>query len=405
MKGYKHISDVITSPDVFVTDKLNLIVALPSGGKTHFAVNKIPEWAGSPDKVLFLIDTTNAENRLQELNEVCTRDDYIRFEMDGEEWVGDVPKGQMPVMTYAKFAQTLMKYPNFTSNFKYIICDELQNLIKYQTFKGNNTSALSLAEKEICRAFGNRNIIVIAITATPNSIMKRYHGKFYAVPFDNSELCCYETKQITKYAYLPDLYNIFPEGKKGIIYTSHVTAVMQIINDMKKRGWKAQGFWSVHNEDNPMDDSQLRLRNEILTTEKIPDDVDLLVINAASETSIKIKSHVDFIVIHNTNSDEITQVRGRYCGDLDQVFIHEQEIKNTTFLWEMPPEYLDRKLSADDNEKLRSEYPIHYSNGKAIGWCIYKIILKNSGYDVTESNSHGYNYTVISKKTDSTANI
>lgn len=174
---------------------------------------------------------------------------------------------------------------------------------------------------------------------------------------------------------------------------------------MKKRGWKVQGFWSVHNKDNPMDDSQLRLRSEILTTEKIPDDVDLLVINAASETSIKIKSHVDFIVIHNTNSDEITQVRGRYCGNLDQVFIHEQEVENTTLLWKIPPEYLDRKLSAADNKKLRSEYPIHDSFGKAIGWSIYKKILKNSGYNVTISSSNGHDYTVISKNADSSANI
>ena len=66
MKGTKFLSELITDPQSILPGKINIVEANTSGGKTWFALNTLPEWAGSPEKVLYLIDTSNGELRLQQ---------------------------------------------------------------------------------------------------------------------------------------------------------------------------------------------------------------------------------------------------------------------------------------------------------------------------------------------------
>ena len=76
MKGYRHIADLITEPAIFRTDKINIIEANVSAGKTHFALTTVPQWAGSPEKVLYLIDTNNGEYRIQQNIITVSRQTY-----------------------------------------------------------------------------------------------------------------------------------------------------------------------------------------------------------------------------------------------------------------------------------------------------------------------------------------
>ncbi len=45
--------------------------------------------------------------------------------------------------------------------------------------------------------------------------------------------------------------------------------------------------------------------------------------NATAETSINIRSHMDFFIAHNTDETTITQSRNRYRGDLDTSYIYD----------------------------------------------------------------------------------
>ena len=65
MIGTKTISDLITDKETIKAGRINIIDAPVSSGKTHFALNVLPAWAGSPSKILYLIDTTNGEMRIQ----------------------------------------------------------------------------------------------------------------------------------------------------------------------------------------------------------------------------------------------------------------------------------------------------------------------------------------------------
>lgn len=59
MAGNKFLSDLITDPAVFKAGRINIIEAPVSSGKTTLALKSIPAWAGDPERVLYLIDTTN----------------------------------------------------------------------------------------------------------------------------------------------------------------------------------------------------------------------------------------------------------------------------------------------------------------------------------------------------------
>ena len=61
MAGTKSISDLITDKKMIKPGSINIIDAPVSSGKTFFALNTLPEWAGNPEKILYLIDTTNGD--------------------------------------------------------------------------------------------------------------------------------------------------------------------------------------------------------------------------------------------------------------------------------------------------------------------------------------------------------
>ena len=102
-----------------------------------------------------------------------------------------------------------------------------------------------------------------------------------------------------------------------------------------------------------MSKEQEDLRNMVLKQETFPDDLDLLVINDASETCIKIqaaKRKVDYMVIHYNDEEKRVQVRGRYCGDLPKLYIHGPPVKEQPLT--VPPQYLNVPLFTPGKEEL-----------------------------------------------------
>ena len=106
MKGSKYLSELINDPAMLLPGRINIIEANTSAGKTWFALNTLPEWAGSPEKVLYLIDTMNGELRLQQNILTISRQNYAMADYASGRLFGefaDDAKEKMPVMTYAGF--------------------------------------------------------------------------------------------------------------------------------------------------------------------------------------------------------------------------------------------------------------------------------------------------------------
>ena len=166
----------------------------------------------------------------------------------------------------------------------------------------------------------------------------------------------------------------------------------------REHGIMADGFWSL-NCDTPMTEEQKALRQKVLADETIPDHLDLLVINAASETCIKIQEKnrkVDYMIIHIANEDTRIQVRGRYCGDLPALYLHDAAIDPANV--EVPPSFLGKKLFSKEKEALCQALNLRAPNNELYKWKKVKQILVAGNYTVQDGREKNLRYALILPK-------
>ncbi len=110
MKGTKHISDLINDPAVILPGFINIIDAPVSSGKTHFALTILPQWAGNPERILYLIDTTNGEMYLRRNMITVSRQLYALCDYNTKHvWGKNDVERKMPVMTYSGFGSEVRR--------------------------------------------------------------------------------------------------------------------------------------------------------------------------------------------------------------------------------------------------------------------------------------------------------
>ena len=199
-------------------------------------------------------------------------------------------------------------------------------------------------------------------------------------------------------------------GKTGILYTTQVTDMKRYIEYGNRIGIRTEGFWSASADTqrkHPFTPEQWELREMVLTQETIPDNVDLLVINRASETCIKIqekKRKVDYMIVHDKNEEIKTQVRGRYHGDLSEFYYHDYDAWNRyqIEMHPLPAKYLNRRLYTEDLNELRWVLNILKPDGTHYGNPTVFKYLDDCGYNVSDpvkdSKNHGKYYRIISAK-------
>lgn len=359
---------------------------------------------------MYLIDTTNGDLHIQQNLITIGRKHYAFCDYNDNRtvWGEDEATKKMPVMTYAGFGAEVRKNKgNFHwLNFDYIICDEMQNLVDYQRFN-RKCPNLEMAEFALRTIAMEKETKIVAISATPQKIRDRFGALCYDVPFDRSELIQLETySRIPYFDKIEDLL-LKLKGKTGILYTTNISDMEQYIDYANSIGIAANGFWSTAlatAKEHPLSQEQLDLRETVLTKETIPDYIDLLVINRASETCIKIKEEfrkIDFIIVHDKNEEIQTQVRGRYHGDLAEFYYHNNNDLNLSKIKSkpVPAKFLNRPLYTEDMEELRWELDLLRPDGKHLGNPTVIKYLKQCGYNVTdpkkERKKNGKWYRVI----------
>lgn len=295
----------IINPKEFVYGKLNIIDAPCGCGKTTFVEHKLWEesyWG----KMLYLIDTKNALEAFQHRGEKREYNGCVYYR---HKWI--------VAMTYATFAA--LCYYNADKSLwddedALIVCDELQSAIRWSKIKNDarngefetNLHQYALNELHHRIKLGAR---VIAITATPSSLKKEFDGEYIMTPIHGT-LKRYHVKHRYKFNNLATILPYLPGDKRGVIYTPHVTQILSICSQLNGRGIRAVGIWSLNNEQHPMGIESQRVRDSIIQNGIIPEDVQVLVINAASETGININSPVDYFVVNDSNPDTQIQAVG-----------------------------------------------------------------------------------------------
>ena len=400
MQGSKYLSELITDSDTILPGRINIIEANTSGGKTWFALNTLPQWAGSPEKVLYLIDTSNGEFRLQQNILAVSRQTYALADYcSGKVWgeFAHDADGKMPVMTYAGFGAEVRKCRcPFWQKFDFIVCDEMQNLVKYHSFKGSKIH-LEAAEMTLRNIAIEGKTKIVALTATPQKVREHFGSLCRSVPFDRASLISYDTFQTETYTGIESIL-LQSAGKTGILYTEQVEPMKKYIAFAREHSIMADGFWSL-NCDTPMTEEQKALRQKVLADETIPDHLDLLVINAASETCIKIQEKnrkVDYMIIHIANEDTRIQVRGRYCGDLPTLYLHDAAIDPANV--EVPPQFIGKKLFSKEKEALCQALNLRAPNNELYKWRKVKAILAAGNYTVQDGREKNLRYALILPK-------
>lgn len=418
MTGKKHLSDVITDISVFKKDKFNIVEAMTSQGKTYFALNSLRKWVSAPEKMLYLIDTSNGEAAITKNGDTVHRTDFaydnIKMVKDriteeaSHKW-GDDPTapqtGKTPVMTYAGFGSYVRhpKYKDFWKQFEVIVCDEIQNLFNYQKIKGDSQN-LQAAERALRKLITDENVLIVAISATPRAAIEglsKYKpfencGSYvlYEVPFDKTDLILYENNDTVSITHPKKVIKAEHEkGHRGVIYTQSVREMQNYIDYAKSIGMNASGFWSIHNSENPMEDEHKSLRETVLETEHMPEDLDLLVINAASLTCIKLKwdtakgeKPIDFMFINTSDEDDQIQARGRVCNDLKTLYLKDDSVPIVLADdAKIPDKYLNRWLSKEERKAMCEELGyIDKKNKRPYRWNTIKKAFEGLGYKFEE---------------------
>ena len=390
------LKDVLRTSN-FIHGMFNLIVAPCGSGKTTAAINVISKQASSPRTALILIDTKNGMERLAQ-EKVLTTPYAFYEESIHQTWFhsDEFDPTQIVVTTYAQFGVWEYHNPGFHSFFDVIICDEAHNMVKFPNFKEkkkdqkNKINYAAIARDAICRAVWECNTLIVGMTATPKALTK-LKCRIYRMPIDDSKLRQYESKEIISYKSLPHLLLQLPKGKRGALYIKHVHQMEKYEQLAIEAGMKPICIWSLNHE-KPMTKEQLAARDYILTNECVPPQYDLFIFNKSCETSINLRGHLDYMIVHSSEEDTRIQARGRYRDDWDVLYVYEPDVEQDIVV---PDDFLDVYIYKEDKTKLRAQIDMKDAKGHPMPYNQLFMLVEASGYQLEHGRKNNRPYIII----------
>lgn len=358
----------------------SLVIAPTGSGKTHYIFNDFVK----KGRYLYLCDNENlktiieGEDRTFSNRKLITKfDDY-----------------SVEVMCYKEFGTKVRYNNNHIKKYDSVICDEIHNLVDYQSF--NDDTDLSHAIKELFKKYNETKIIYF--TATPY-YLKVLEKKYPELPQILNIVDFSKRKDIRRYinrreAYINHLsqvqfqldeYNQSFEyaGMKCLIFTREIQAMEQLKEMCENRNLIPVCIWSRNNENNVMDEEQLRIRKYLLNNGSLPDPYNVLIINRALETGINITDQdMKLAIVNTTNITQQIQVRGRIRHDIDLLVVRTNEQKLPEIRVKLNDKYLNVELSKDQMEKIIVELNLKSIRNKYITVTKFREILLKSGYHV-----------------------
>lgn len=390
MKGTKFLSELVDC-STLQKEQLNIIKAPTGSGKSYFALHHIPSlMEDAVHNVVYLIDTINGKEQIvRNYNAISEYHGWSKeVEADGM-WFA--PNNRVVVLTYAKFGYLFTRYTDFYQKFAYIICDEIHSLLKFQHFS-TVPNYHSLARMALELAVKESPATVIALTATPDRVYKGFNAPAIEIAIDQSELKQYEVKETIGYTNLSSVLDKVDIGSIGLCYISRIHAMIDFENVAKEMGFSPICIWSINNTDHRMNEQQLEARRSILEEWTIPPQYDLLIINSSSETSLKIKSHVDYVIVNSSNPDTQIQVRGRINSDLQTLYLPTNDVPTVN----VPSEFLGKRLFRDEKQKLIDKLNLRNpANNRPYGWTTIRNVLIDNDYNITDGRSGNKRYVII----------
>ena len=353
MQGTKYLGEIIKEEGLEFGSN-TMIVAPVGSGKTYYILNELVPQA---KRVLYLCDNGNLKSQVEKDSDKAGIKDMI-YKFD--------------VLSYKKFGikvknDTLNKFIN---SFDMIICDEVHNLLDYQTF--NKDADLLVARIKLFDKYEKTKIVFF--TATPYYLDQ--------LAKDNNNIGAYFTTydfskhpNINRYiekrlAYINHMSQIQFQldqyeqsfkyrNMKCLMYTSNISD-MKFLEDMSKsRNLKPISIWST-NADIPMTEEQLKVREHLLETGELLEPYNVLIINRATETGVNIiDKDMNLVIVNTTNSTQQTQARGRVRHDVDLLVVKTKDNEKVKLALEIDEKLLNVELlKTDIEDKIIHAYGI-----------------------------------------------
>lgn len=262
MKGTKYLSELVDC-SALQKGQLNVIKAPTGSGKTYFALNYIPSLTNDAlHNVVYLIDTINGKEQI--VRNYNATSEYYGWSKEvelGGMWFE--PDNRVVVITYAKFGVLFERNIEFYKNFSYIICDEIHSLLRFQNYS-KKPNYHSIARQVLEQAVKQKSGIVIALTATPDTIKNQFNAPSAEIAINQEELIQYDIKQVEGYTNPITALSKVDMGTVGLCYFSRIHQMIEFEQKAKQMGFSPISIWSINNKDHPMNDEQLETRRSIL---------------------------------------------------------------------------------------------------------------------------------------------
>lgn len=234
MKGTKYLSELVDC-SALQKGQLNVIKAPTGSGKTYFALNYIPSLTNDAlHNVVYLIDTINGKEQI--VRNYNATSEYYGWSKEvelGGMWFE--PDNRVVVITYAKFGVLFERNIEFYKNFSYIICDEIHSLLRFQNYS-KKPNYHSIARQVLEQAVKQKSGIVIALTATPDTIKNQFNAPSAEIAINQEELIQYDIKQVEGYTNPITALSKVDMGTVGLCYFSRIHQMIEFEPESKTDG-------------------------------------------------------------------------------------------------------------------------------------------------------------------------
>lgn len=417
----RYVSELVTYSKI-IDGIINLIESPCGTGKTTFFINEVVKKAKNKELILYLVDTSVLEESLLNKYEEYLKpyDPIVKGTMPFNEeqlpnhgfgiQIKEFPRkdNRAICMTYAKFASVVNKSSddNFLNNIRFLCCDEVHNLAKYIGYEvrlgaKKDETALYKALEKIVIATDKGIFKTLFMTATPFRITKLLKENFnYTCNkiVSEKELRGYLFNSQKVYTNIDNILkelqkSDLPENYKILMYVETIKKAEEVREKLENNGFNVACLWSINNA-RKMDNLSRKVREHIVEQEKIPDYVDVVIINAAYETGYNIfdkENMAQTVIVHSRNSEVITQVRGRIRHDIEELVTLNQSgsietIKRDGTVVELCPTKIEKyvciPLTTEEKEKLVADFNLINNNGRQMKWPAIKNILIESGFKI-----------------------
>ena len=106
---------------------------------------------------------------------------------------------------------------------------------------------------------------------------------------------------------------------------------------------------------------------------------------------MKIKSQVDYVIVHSSNPDTQIQVRGRVNSDLQTLYLPVEG--NPEII--VPAEYLGKRLFREEKQAMIEALNLRNPNNRPYGWETVKNLLLDNDYSITDGRERNKRFVII----------